>query len=185
MAGELRRQYGIRWPPFVTVLEMWAGDQEFRRGSVASHRYVIQNRHSRQRLDVDIMRHRCHRVREEEQSRAAGERRSDANRTQDGNRAPPHAVDDEGGAYGEEELIDATCGLMSQAYTIDNKIDKWTWHDTSKSTGQTTEKVLFGKPLALRRLLPMVRIDYIRVPGNEWVEDPENRFQSIPSPGLP
>ena len=39
--------------------------------------------------------------------------------------------------------------------------------------------VLFGKPLALRRLLPMVRIDYIRVPGNEWVEDPDNRFQSI------
>ena len=39
--------------------------------------------------------------------------------------------------------------------------------------------VLFGKPLALRRLLPTVRIDYIRVPGNEWVEDPENRFQSI------
>lgn len=39
--------------------------------------------------------------------------------------------------------------------------------------------VIFGKPLALRRLLPMVRIDYIRVPGNEWVEDPENRFQSI------
>lgn len=39
--------------------------------------------------------------------------------------------------------------------------------------------VLFGKPLALRRLLPAVRIDYIRVPGNEWVEDPESRFQSI------
>lgn len=39
--------------------------------------------------------------------------------------------------------------------------------------------VLFGKPLALRRLMPAVRIDYIRVPGNEWVEDPENRFQSI------
>lgn len=39
--------------------------------------------------------------------------------------------------------------------------------------------VLFGKSLALRRLLPMVRIDYIRVSGNEWVEDPENRFQTI------
>lgn len=39
--------------------------------------------------------------------------------------------------------------------------------------------VLFGKPLALRRLLPALRIDYIRVPGNEWLEDPENRFQSI------
>jgi ATP-dependent DNA helicase RecG len=30
--------------------------------------------------------------------------------------------------------------------------------------------------MALRRLLPMVRVDYIRVPGNEWVSDPENRF---------
>lgn len=39
--------------------------------------------------------------------------------------------------------------------------------------------VLFGKSIALRRLLPMVRIDYIRVVGNEWVEDPEHRFQSI------
>lgn len=39
--------------------------------------------------------------------------------------------------------------------------------------------VLFGKAMALRRLLPAVRIDYIRVSGNEWVKDPENRFQSI------
>ncbi len=39
--------------------------------------------------------------------------------------------------------------------------------------------VLFGKAMALRRLLPALRIDYIRVPGNAWVEDPEHRFQSI------
>ncbi|MDY0071115.1 MAG: ATP-binding protein [Thauera sp.] len=39
--------------------------------------------------------------------------------------------------------------------------------------------LLFGKPMALRRMLPMVRIDYIRVPGMEWIEDPHNRFQSI------
>jgi ATP-dependent DNA helicase RecG len=39
--------------------------------------------------------------------------------------------------------------------------------------------VLFGKPMALRRLLPALRIDYIRVPGNEWMEDAENRFQTI------
>ncbi|MDR0781917.1 MAG: putative DNA binding domain-containing protein, partial [Pseudomonadales bacterium] len=39
--------------------------------------------------------------------------------------------------------------------------------------------VLFGKAMALRRLLPMVYIDYIRVPGNAWMDDPENRFQSI------
>lgn len=39
--------------------------------------------------------------------------------------------------------------------------------------------LLFGKRAAHRRLLPMVRLDYIRVPGNEWVEDPENRFTTI------
>lgn len=39
--------------------------------------------------------------------------------------------------------------------------------------------VLFGKPLALRRLMPMVRIEYIRVPGKEWVGDPERRFDSV------
>ena len=39
--------------------------------------------------------------------------------------------------------------------------------------------VLFGKPIALRRLFPALRIDYIRIVGTQWVEDPENRFQSI------
>ena len=39
--------------------------------------------------------------------------------------------------------------------------------------------LLFGKPLSLRRLLPMVKIDYIRVPGLEWIEDPHERFQSV------
>jgi len=39
--------------------------------------------------------------------------------------------------------------------------------------------LLFGKRAAHRRLLPMVRLDYIRVSGTEWVEDPENRFTTI------
>lgn len=39
--------------------------------------------------------------------------------------------------------------------------------------------VLFGKPLALRRLFPALRIDYIRVVGTQWVDDPERRFQSV------
>lgn len=29
--------------------------------------------------------------------------------------------------------------------------------------------LMFGKRPAHRRLLPMVRVDYIRLPGNEWV----------------
>ncbi len=36
--------------------------------------------------------------------------------------------------------------------------------------------VLMAKPLALRRLLPVVRIDYVRINGTQWVEDPNNRF---------
>lgn len=39
--------------------------------------------------------------------------------------------------------------------------------------------VLFGKPVALRRIFPMTRVDYIRVPGREWVPDPERRFDSL------
>lgn len=39
--------------------------------------------------------------------------------------------------------------------------------------------LVFGRRMALRRLLPMVRVDYIRVPGNEWVADPENRFTTV------
>lgn len=39
--------------------------------------------------------------------------------------------------------------------------------------------ILFGAPQALRRCFPMMRVDYIRVPGREWVPDPERRFDSI------
>lgn len=39
--------------------------------------------------------------------------------------------------------------------------------------------VLFGKPQALRRCFPMTRVDYIRVPGREWVPDPDRRFDTI------
>ncbi|MDC6167280.1 ATP-binding protein [Paucibacter sp. XJ19-41] len=39
--------------------------------------------------------------------------------------------------------------------------------------------MLFGKPQALRRCFPMTRVDYIRVPGREWVPDPERRFDTV------
>jgi ATP-dependent DNA helicase RecG len=42
-----------------------------------------------------------------------------------------------------------------------------------------TGLLVFGKRISLRRLLPMVRVDYIRVPGNEWVQDPDNRFTTV------
>ncbi|WP_236963774.1 AlbA family DNA-binding domain-containing protein [Hydrogenophaga sp. SL48] len=39
--------------------------------------------------------------------------------------------------------------------------------------------MLFGQPQVLRRCFPMTRVDYIRVPGREWVPDPERRFDTI------
>lgn len=39
--------------------------------------------------------------------------------------------------------------------------------------------VLFGRAIALRRLFPALRIDYIRVAGTQWIDDPERRFQAL------
>jgi len=37
--------------------------------------------------------------------------------------------------------------------------------------------MLFGSRAALRRIFPMHRVDYIRVPGREWVPNPEQRYE--------
>lgn len=39
--------------------------------------------------------------------------------------------------------------------------------------------IVFGSSLALRRLMPAVRVDYLRVPGDVWMDDPQNRFVTI------
>ena len=39
--------------------------------------------------------------------------------------------------------------------------------------------LLFGTNKALRRCFPMMRIDYIRVPGRHWVENPDHRFNTL------
>jgi ATP-dependent DNA helicase RecG len=39
--------------------------------------------------------------------------------------------------------------------------------------------MLFAKQAPLRRHFPMTRVDYIRVPGRDWVPDPENRYQAL------
>ena len=41
-----------------------------------------------------------------------------------------------------------------------------------------TGLLLFGRKAAQRRLLPTERVDYIRVAGTTWVEDPEQRFEN-------
>lgn len=50
----------------------------------------------------------------------------------------------------------------------------------AKSDGEWTPNIagllLMGKPLALRRLLPAVRVDYVRINGTRWVENTDQRF---------
>ena len=67
-------------------------------------------------------------------------------------------------AYGDDDLLEA----LGAARRTDDRLQP-----------TLAGIILFANPIALRRLLPMVRIDYIRISGNEWIEDPEHRFQSI------
>ncbi len=67
-------------------------------------------------------------------------------------------------AYGDEDLLEALGALR---------------RDEGVPRPTLAGILLFGKPMALRRMLPMVLIDYIRVPGLEWMENPHERFQSV------
>ncbi len=39
--------------------------------------------------------------------------------------------------------------------------------------------LLFGKRATIRRVFPLMRLDYIRVPGREWVRSPDSRFDTV------
>lgn len=39
--------------------------------------------------------------------------------------------------------------------------------------------LLFGAKQALKRYFPTTRVDYIRVPGKEWVSDPDSRYHTV------
>jgi len=64
-------------------------------------------------------------------------------------------------AYDDDDLLEALCALRR----ADGEL---------KPT--VAGIVLFGKSLALRRLMPALRIDYIRVSGTQWISDPDERF---------
>ena len=40
-----------------------------------------------------------------------------------------------------------------------------------------TGLLVFGKQMSLRRLMPSFRVDYIRISGNQWLADGDNRFE--------
>ncbi|KGM42118.1 ATP-dependent DNA helicase RecG [Aquabacterium sp. NJ1] len=64
-------------------------------------------------------------------------------------------------AYGDDDLLEGICALRR----VDGVLRP-----------TVAGIVLFGKTLALRRLMPALRIDYVRVAGTQWVQDADERF---------
>ena len=54
---------------------------------------------------------------------------------------------------------------------------------TSRKEGRTVGTLCgaltFGNSVCLRRHFPLARVDYIRVSGREWIENPDTRFQTV------
>ncbi|HVK56778.1 MAG TPA: ATP-binding protein [Burkholderiales bacterium] len=73
--------------------------------------------------------------------------------------------------WSDHELLQALGCIRRPVETRASEADQW------KPT--VAGLILFGTPQALRRCFPMTRVDYIRVPGREWVPDPANRFDTI------
>jgi len=48
-----------------------------------------------------------------------------------------------------------------------------------KLTGTVCGLLAFGRPSSLRRHFPLARVDYIRVEGREWVQNPDERYQTV------
>ncbi|MCH8568893.1 MAG: putative DNA binding domain-containing protein [Balneolales bacterium] len=65
--------------------------------------------------------------------------------------------------YSDAELLEALGCLNKQ----------------NKSELNLAGLILFGSSKALRSFYPMLRVDYIRVPGKTWVPDPDDRFTTI------
>lgn len=54
-----------------------------------------------------------------------------------------------------------------------------TGDETSSAPLTLAGLALFGRPSVIRRFLPMTRVDYIRVEGNEWVQSTSQRYTAI------
>lgn len=102
----------------------------------------------------------------------------------------------DGAVLADTDLSDIDTGAVDdyrrQRSKINPNAEELTWNDQDllRSLGALMKQgdhfkptvaglLLFGSPQALRRCFPMMRIDYIRVPGRQWVEDPSHRFDTM------
>lgn len=64
--------------------------------------------------------------------------------------------------YSDEELLDSLSAMVI--------------HE-NKHCATIAGILLFGKDAVFRRHFPMMRVDYLRIAGNEWMQDAENRYE--------
>lgn len=87
---------------------------------------------------------------------------------------------------------DAVREYRRELQSADPDAEALAWNDTDllkalkaiRPHGQTLRPtvaglILFGSPAALRRSFPMMRVDYIRVPGTTWVSSPGQDFDTV------
>ncbi|WP_221090129.1 ATP-binding protein [Deinococcus aquaedulcis] len=67
--------------------------------------------------------------------------------------------------YSDTDLLKALSGIRQDS--------KGSWRPTVAGL------LLFGTGIALRRFFPLMRVDYIRIIGKQWIEDPEHRFDTV------
>lgn len=74
-----------------------------------------------------------------------------------------HAPDDESLLWSDEDLLYALGAIRK----IEDR-----WRITIAGM------LMFGRTASIRRSFPTIRVDYIRIPGNQWVADPESQYDS-------
>jgi ATP-dependent DNA helicase RecG len=96
----------------------------------------------------------------------------------------------------DAELVDLDPEIINQYRQLRRDVDadaeelRWSNEDLLEALGAIRKQegafrptvagiLLFGTGKALRKFFPMMRIDYIRVPGIQWVKDPDRRFDTV------
>ncbi|WP_214084082.1 ATP-binding protein [Methanoculleus sp.] len=70
-----------------------------------------------------------------------------------------------------EELALDDVGILKSLHCIKEK--------DGRLTPTVAGLILFGKREALKKYLPLIRVDYIRIPGLDWVEHSDSSFDSL------
>ena len=90
-------------------------------------------------------------------------------------------LDDDVIAISRKSLIDVNPATETRDYSFHELVEALGGARRVDGVLQPTVAgvLLFAKSTALRRLFPLARVDYIRVRGVDWLDDSEQRYESV------